>query len=90
MSKPSPAVKKALARFQHRLVEVNLERMKAAILHLANHAPLDLMGPSEMQQHLRAIAGEPHVHKASIGPNRDQCDICLCDIRNEVHIKVKP
>lgn len=60
-----------------------LKRLEQAIDHLADHAPLDLMKPRQIQERIRQIRGEPHMHKASIGS--DQCDICLLDIRDGVH-----
>jgi len=62
-----------------------LETMRKAVLHIANHSPLDLMKPHDIQARLRAIAGERHTHAASIGS--DVCNICLRDLRDEVHLR---
>lgn len=63
-----------------------MSRLERAIEHLANHAPFDLMSPHEIQKRLLQILGEPHTHKASIGS--DMCDICLRDLRDDIHLKL--
>lgn len=59
-----------------------------AIRHYASHATLDLLHPSEIQRDLRAIAGERHMHRKSIGS--DACDLCGRDLRNEIHAETTP
>jgi hypothetical protein len=54
-----------------------------AIKSYANHQPLDLLSPSQIQSDLLAIAGEPHRHRASgVG---DSCQLCRRDLRSPVH-----
>lgn len=67
-------------------IEREHRRICRAIGHYAEHAPIDLKSPSEIQRDLRAICGERHYHVASIGS--DECDLCGRDLRNEVHISV--
>lgn len=59
-------------------------KVKRALEHYANHAPLDLKSCREIQADLRAIAGKRHYHKASIGS--DACDLCGRNFRDAIHI----
>lgn len=60
-----------------------MERIAAALLAYADVAPLDLLRAHEIQADLRAIAGKPHHHRASIGS--DACWVCGRDLRDAVH-----
>ena len=58
-------------------------RSVVALRRYASHAPLDLLSPRELQADLLAIAGNKHMHRASIGS--DACWICGRDLRDAVH-----
>lgn len=61
--------------------------MQTALWRYANHAPLDLKSPSEIQRDLLAIAGTPHIHVAghSDGLHIDECALCGQDIHCKIH-----
>ena len=61
-------------------------RMARAIGHYAAHAAIDLKSPKEIQDDLRAIAGWPHTHIASIGS--DDCDLCGHNFRHDIHHRI--
>jgi len=65
-----------------------LETMRRAIQSYANHAPLDLHRPAQIQRDLLAIAGQAHYHRASIGS--DACLVCKRDLRDPVHLRDRP
>ncbi|MCW5605996.1 MAG: hypothetical protein KIT18_15755 [Burkholderiales bacterium] len=69
----------------YRVLAAEKARICNALGHFATHAPLDVMSPRDIQRSLFAICGSPHVHVRSIGS--DQCDLCLRDLRHEVHIR---
>ncbi len=58
--------------------------MREALLSYAALGPLD-GPPGQVQRDLREIAGEQHIHRASIGS--DRCLICHHDLRHEVHTR---
>lgn len=59
--------------------------LKSALLAYAGQAPLDRLSPREIQRDLRAIAGQPHIHRASI--SSDQCWVCKRDLRDPIHLR---
>mgnify|MGYP006180258757 CR=1 FL=1 len=54
-----------------------------ALRQYASLAPLDILSARQIQSDLKAIAGEGHVHRASIGSN--ECWVCGRDLRDPVH-----
>lgn len=66
----------------------DLATVVKAVQDYAATAPLDLKSPGEIQSDLRAILGEPHVHRASIG--NDRCALCRRDLRDAVHKRALP
>ena len=60
------------------------DRICRAIGQYAHHAPLDLKAPKEIQHDLMAICGERHYHVSSTGSG--QCDLCLHDFRDQIHL----
>ncbi len=60
-----------------------IERMKEALRTYAAVQPLHSKPPGQLQDDLRAIAGQEHIHVASIGS--DSCLVCCCDRRAPVH-----
>lgn len=69
-----------------RLTELERRHLQVltAIRRYANHQPLDVKSPREIQRELLAIAGDEHVHVASTS---DACLICGRDLRDDVHIR---
>lgn len=63
----------------------SFHKLRSAVLAYAGQAPLDLLSPREIQHDLRSIAGEPHIHHASIGS--DHCWVCKRDLRDSVHFQ---
>lgn len=69
-----------MSDFNRDLGEARLHR---AITDYAAIQPLDLLGMAKIQSDLRAIAGEKHVHRKTIGS--DECLLCKRDLRHAVH-----
>jgi len=59
----------------HRVVE--------ALRTYAAVQPLNLLKPGQIQDDLRAIAGDRHTHRRSIGS--DRCLICRRDLCDPIH-----
>lgn len=57
--------------------------MERALRRYAAIQPIDLKSMGEVQDDLRAIAGDRHMHRKSIGS--DECLLCGHDLRHEVH-----
>ena len=65
-------------------LEAENQRLREALRSYANHHPLNLKSPRQIQQDLLAICGDKHMHVAGI---RDACAICHRDLRDDVHIR---
>ena len=57
--------------------------MERALRRYAAIQPIDLKSMGEIQNDLRAIAGDRHTHSNMIGS--DECLLCGHDLRHEIH-----
>lgn len=62
------------------------KQLRDSVRNYANHQPLDLKSPSEIQKDLLAMTGDRHRHMKSIGS--DSCLICGLDLRDPIHLRV--
>ena len=67
-----------------KLLRAENQRLRETLRSYANHHPLNLKSPGQIQRDLLAICGDKHMHVAGIG---DTCAICHRDLRDDVHTR---